>query len=95
MIHGMVDKPLIFTMEDIARFPSESKIYFLECSGNTALELKKPTGLTVQDTHGLVSCCEWTGVRLSTVLEEAGLQKDATWLLAEGADASSMTRSIP
>ena len=95
MIHGMVDRPLIFTMEDIARFPSESNIYFLECSGNTALELKKPSGITVQDTHGMVSCCEWTGVRLSTVLQEAGVHKDATWLLAEGADASSMTRSIP
>jgi uncharacterized protein (UPF0261 family) len=64
-------------------------------SGNTALELKKPTGITVQDTHGMVSCCEWTGVRLSTLLQEAGMHKDATWLLAEGADASSMTRSIP
>ena len=95
MLHGMVDRPLIFTMEDIMRFPSESKIYFLECSGNSALELKKPTGITAQDTHGLLSCCEWTGVRLSTILQEAGIHQQATWLLAEGADAASMTRSIP
>ena len=95
MVHGMVERPLIFTMEDIVRFPAESKIYFLECSGNTAAELKKPTGITVQDTHGLISCCEWTGVRLSTVLQEAGIHQNASWLLAEGADAASMTRSIP
>ena len=95
MVHGMVDRPLMFTMEDIVRFPTESKIYFLECSGNTAAELKKPTGITVQDTHGLLSCCEWTGVRLSTVLQEAGIQQKASWLLAEGADAAGMTRSIP
>jgi len=95
MLHGMVDRPLIFTMDDIVRFPSQSHVYFLECSGNSALELKKPTGVTAQDTHGLLSCCEWTGVRLSTLLQEAGIQKQATWLLAEGADAASMTRSIP
>jgi sulfane dehydrogenase subunit SoxC len=95
MLHGMVDRPLIFTMDDILRFPSESKVYFLECSGNTALELKKPTGISAQDTHGMVSCCEWTGVRLSALLQEAGIQKQATWLLAEGADAAAMTRSIP
>lgn len=95
MVHGMVDRPLMFTMEDIMRFPAESKIFFLECSGNTAAELKKPTGITVQDTHGLISCCEWTGVRLSTVLQEAGIHQNASWLLAEGADAASMTRSIP
>lgn len=95
VIHGMVDRPMIFTMEDIVRFPSESRIYFLECSGNSAAELKKASNQTVQQIHGLVSCCEWTGVRLSTILQECGVQSGAKWALAEGADGAAMTRSIP
>jgi sulfane dehydrogenase subunit SoxC len=63
MLHGMVDKPLIFTMDDIRRFPSESHIYFLECSGNP--EYKKPYGKTASDLVGLLSCAEWTGVSLT------------------------------
>src|SRR5215472_8870059 len=85
---------VIFTMDDIVRFPSESHIYFLECSGNsfwTGNTLQS----TVQHTHGEMSCCEWTGVRLSTVLDEAGLDPRATWMLAEGADAAGMARSVP
>lgn len=95
VIHGMVDKPLILTMEDIVRFPSESRIYFLECSGNSAAELKKASGKTAQEIHGLLSCCEWTGVRLSTIFQESGIQPGALWALAEGADGAAMTRSIP
>ncbi len=94
IVHGLVDRPLIFTMDDIVRFPSESHIYFLECSGNgfwTGTTAKS----TVQHTHGELSCCEWTGVRVSTVLAEAGLRPDATWMLAEGADAAAMSRSVP
>jgi sulfane dehydrogenase subunit SoxC len=94
IVHGLVDRPLIFTMDDIVRFPSESHIYFLECSGNGFW-----TGATansaVQHTHGLLSCCEWTGVRLSTVLAEAGLKPGTAWMLAEGADAAAMSRSVP
>ena len=88
VIHGMVDRPMIFSMEDIMRFPSESRVYFLECSGNSAAELKKATGKTVQEIHGLLSCCEWTGVRLSTILQECGVQSSAKWALAEGADGA-------
>jgi sulfane dehydrogenase subunit SoxC len=95
VIHGLVDRPMIFTMEDIVRFPSESRVYFLECSGNSAAELKKATGKTAQQIHGLLSCCEWTGVRLSTILQECGVQPTAKWALAEGADGAAMTRSIP
>lgn len=97
MVHGMVDRPLSFSMEDLMRFPSVSAIHFLECSGNTGLYKQsniKPD-YTVQDTHGLLSCAEWTGVRLSNVLAEAGVQAGANWVLAEGADACAMTRSIP
>src|SRR6201987_4269910 len=93
MLHGMVDKPLIFAMDDIRRFPSESQIYFLECSGNPSY--KKPYGKTASDLVGLLSCAEWTGVRLKLVLQEAGLQAGAKWVVAEGADAAAMTRSIP
>jgi sulfane dehydrogenase subunit SoxC len=94
VLHGLVNRPLIFTMEDIVRFPSESRIYFLECSGNSFWTGNTPQS-TVQHTHGEMSCCEWTGVRLSTVLDEAGLNPRATWMLAEGADAAGMTRSVP
>jgi sulfane dehydrogenase subunit SoxC len=94
MVHGLVDRPLIFTMDDIVRFPSESHIYFLECSGNTSW-LGNTAKSTVQETHGLLSCCEWTGVRLSTVLAEAGIKRNASWVLAEGADAAAMSRSVP
>jgi sulfane dehydrogenase subunit SoxC len=95
LIHGLVDRPLIFTVDDIMRFPSISKIHFLECSGNTAEYRGAKVAWTPQDTHGLLSCCEWTGVPLSTLLDEVGAQKSARWILAEGADAAALTRSIP
>ena len=95
IVHGMVEKPLIFTMEEVTRFPSVSRVCFLECSGNTQNWGAPDPKLTVQDTHGLISCCEWTGVRLATVLAEAGVKRQAKWMLAEGADAAAMTRSIP
>jgi sulfane dehydrogenase subunit SoxC len=93
MIHGLVETPLVLTLEDIRRFPSESHIYFLECSGNPSFEAIK--GRTASDLVGLVSCAEWTGVRLATVLREAGLKPEAKWVVAEGADAAALTRSIP
>jgi sulfane dehydrogenase subunit SoxC len=93
MLHGLVERPMIFTMEDIRRFPSESHIYFLECSGNPGY--KKPYGKTASDLVGLLSCAEWTGVKLKLVLQEAGLRPGAKWVIAEGADAAAMTRSIP
>jgi len=93
MVHGLVDRPLLFTMEDIRRFPSQSRIHFIECSGNPVYT--KPYGKTASDLVGLVSCAEWTGVPLKTVLREAGLQPDAKWVVAEGADAAALTRSVP
>ncbi len=94
-VHGLVDRPTKFTMKDLRRFPSVSRILFLECSGNGLTEWSKPTMKTVQGTHGLTSTAEWTGVPLATVLREAGIRTNAKWLLAEGGDASAMTRSIP
>ncbi len=97
LVHGLVDRPLSFGMDDLTRFPSVSRLHFLECSGNTKFfkaSLIKPDW-TAQDTHGQVSCAEWTGVRLADVLAEAGVKPEAKWLLAEGADAAAMGRSVP
>jgi sulfane dehydrogenase subunit SoxC len=95
LVHGLVDNPAIFTMEDLRRYPPVSAIHFVECSGNGLTEWAKPTGKTVQLTHGLLSCAEWTGVRVSTLLRDVGVKSGATWVLAEGADAPLMDRSIP
>jgi sulfane dehydrogenase subunit SoxC len=95
LIHGMVDRPVILTMEEIRRLPSTSRIFFLECQGNTLTEWRAPTGKTVGITHGLTACSEWTGVPLSLLLREAGVRAGATWIVAEGADATGNERSIP
>ena len=97
LVHGMVERPLSFGMDDLARFPLVSRLHFLECSGNTPFynAAKIDPHWTVQDTHGQVSCAEWTGVRLADVLAEAGVKPGAAWLLAEGADAAAMSRSVP
>jgi sulfane dehydrogenase subunit SoxC len=94
-VHGMVDQARKYTMQDLRRFPSISRLMFLECSGNGLTEWSKPTMPTVQFTHGLTATSEWTGVPLSTILNEAGVRPGAKWLLAEGGDAAMMTRSIP
>lgn len=94
-VHGLVKNPKKFSMRDVRRFPAMSRILFLECSGNGLTEWSKPTLKTVQGTHGLTSTSEWTGVALSTILNEVGLKPGAKWLLAEGGDAAAMTRSIP
>jgi len=95
MIHGMVDRPIILTVDDLRRFPSTSMIRFLECPANGGMEWRAAQMDALQFTHGIISCCEWTGVLLSTILQEVGLKKDAAWVLAEGADGSHMSRSIP
>ena len=95
LIHGLVDRPLFFTLADLKRLPSTSRIYFLECSGNSGGEWKAPGGRTAAASHGLASCSEWTGVPLSLLLSEAGLQPAARWLIAEGADPCRMQRSLP
>lgn len=95
VIHGLVDRPLAFSLDDLLRFPSVSRVHFLECAGNSGSEWRAARKITVQSIHGLISCCEWTGVPLGTLLQEAGVKPEAKWLLAEGADASGMTRSVP
>jgi sulfane dehydrogenase subunit SoxC len=94
-IHGMVDRPLVFTVDELKRLPSVSRIMFLECSGNGNAEWKGGGEPTVQRTHGLTSCSEWTGVPLAMLLDACGVQPGASWMLAEGADACKLSRSVP
>jgi sulfane dehydrogenase subunit SoxC len=96
LIHGLVKRPLVFSMDALARYPMESRIAFIECGGNSLLlNAPQPQPVNATAIHGLVSCAEWTGVRLSTLLDEAGVEPDARWVVAEGADSVSMSRSIP
>jgi sulfane dehydrogenase subunit SoxC len=90
MIHGLVDRPLKFTMADLRRLPFISRIHFIECSANYPL----PKDVTVQHTHGKTSCSEWTGVPLSLLLKEAGVKTAAKWIVAEGLDRDSHSKSI-
>ena len=96
LIHGMVKQPLVFSLNDLMRYPMESHIRFIECGGNSApMWSKTPIQASVQALHGLLSCSEWTGIRLSTLLDEAGVDTKASWIIAEGADGVTMNRSIP
>jgi len=96
LIHGLIKRPLVFTLETLSRYPVESRIAFIECGGNgNQLYQKDAAPLNVQALHGLVSCAEWTGVPLSILLDEAGVDPAAKWILAEGADAAGMSRSVP
>jgi sulfane dehydrogenase subunit SoxC len=95
VIHGLVDRPMKYSLAELKRFPTLSRTYFMECSGTTGSEIMKAREPNVQRTHGLVSTSEWTGVPLSTLLKQVGLQPGAAWVLAEGADAAVMTRSVP
>jgi sulfane dehydrogenase subunit SoxC len=96
LIHGMVKRPLLFSVDALLRYPLVSRVHFLECSGNSQLMYQTtPPNVTAGQAHGLVSGSEWTGVPLRLLLEEAGTDPAAAWLLAEGADAAAMSRSIP
>jgi len=95
VIHGMVKQPLKFSMSDLMRYPSVSRISFLECSGNGLTDWTKAASTTVQQSHGLLSCAQWTGIPVSALLDEAGSDPAAKWVLFEGADGSAHARSIP
>jgi sulfane dehydrogenase subunit SoxC len=96
LLHGLVKKPMFFTLDELERLPAVSRLTFLECGGNSWDGWRDDAGdLTVQETHGLTSTSEWTGVKLSTLLEAVGVQRDATWMLAEGSDAAGLDRSVP
>src|SRR5262249_7456130 len=96
LIHGLVSKPLVFTLAALHRYPMQSRIAFIECAGNSQLlNAPQPQQVGITQLHGLIGCSEWTGVKLSTLLDEAGIDPSARWVVAEGADAASMSRSIP
>ena len=95
LINGLVDRELVFTMEDLMRFPRENHVYFLECAANSGMEWRGAQLNGCQYTHGMIHNVMYTGVPLRLLLEEAGVKTEGKWLLVEGADASGMTRSIP
>ena len=95
MVHGMVESPRVFTMDDLLRYPAVSRIHFIECGANTGMEWANVAVPTVQYTHGMIGCSEWTGVLLSTILDDLGVDPKARYVLAEGADAASLTRTVP
>ena len=95
MVHGLVDSPKIYTMDDLMRLPSVSRIHFIECGANSAMEWGNVAVPSVQYTHGMLSCSEFTGVPLSVLLDHVGFdQANGKFVLAEGSDGSSMTRTI-
>jgi sulfane dehydrogenase subunit SoxC len=98
-IHGLVDRPLSFSIDDLKSLPSVSRIHFLECHGNSSPMIHNAgnanMGLPVQFIHGMTSCSEWTGVPLSVLLNEAGVQKEGSWLVYEGADPGKFTHTLP
>jgi sulfane dehydrogenase subunit SoxC len=96
VLHGMVDRPTSFSLDDLKRFPSVSRIMFLECAGNTRGAWKgADAGSTVQQLEGWTSTSEWTGVPVATLLKEVGISAGASWALAEGSHAGALSRSIP
>lgn len=93
VVHGMVDRPMTFSVSELKRFPATSRICFIECSGNLYHDASE--GTTAQLIAGMTSQSEWTGVMLSTLAREVGVDPESKWLLAEGADAAVLTRSVP
>ena len=95
-IHGLIKQPLVFTLDALLRYPMQSRVHFVECAGNSGgMIAPQPAQNTAGGLHGLLSCSEWTGIPVSWLLDEAGIDPRATWLLAEGADAAGMSRSVP
>jgi sulfane dehydrogenase subunit SoxC len=97
LVHGMVDRPMTFTLEDLKRLPAVTRTHFIECNANgtTSSYGGNDPEATPQITHGLTSCSMWTGVLLSRVLEMVGVQKGATWILAEAAEGTRFSKNIP
>ncbi|MBX3175358.1 MAG: sulfite dehydrogenase [Gemmatimonadaceae bacterium] len=96
MIHGLVDRPVTLSLDDIKRFPQVTRTHFIECSGNGRNAFRHPKpDLTPQQVSGMLSTSEWTGVPLATLFREVGAKPEASWFLAEGGDACMMTRSVP
>jgi sulfane dehydrogenase subunit SoxC len=95
MIHGLVEKPIVLTMDQLKRYPNVSRIHFLECPANGGPEWRGPQFNSIQFAKGFMSCAEWTGVYIKDILKDLGLKPEAKWMLAEGGDSSHMGRTIP
>lgn len=95
LIHGLVEKEVVLTLEDIKRYPSISVIHSFECAANNGMEFRGPGMDSLQVTHGMLACSEWTGVPLKTILEDIGLKPEAKWMFPEGSDPAGVGRSIP
>jgi sulfane dehydrogenase subunit SoxC len=95
LIHGLVARPMVFTIEELQHFPAVSRLAFIECAGNSRDGWREAQDLSVQNLYGLTSTSEWTGVSLSTLLDVVGPRPEALWMLAEGSDAAGLDRSVP
>ena len=95
MIHGLVDKPIVLTMDELKKYPNVSRIHFLECPANGGPEWRGPQFNSIQFAKGFMSCAEWTGVYIKDIIRDLGLKKEALWMLAEGIDNSHMGRTVP
>jgi len=95
MIHGLVEKPIVLTMDELKKYPNVTRIHFIECPANGGPEWRGPQFNSIQFAKGFMSCAEWTGVYIKDILKELGLKKEALWMLAEGGDSSHMGRTVP
>lgn len=97
MLHGLVDKPLKWSMESLLNYPMVSRIHFLECAGNSGPNIiaDSPMNMTAGSIHGQISGALWTGVPLKYLLDEVGIKPKAKWAMCEGADAGNHVRNIP
>ncbi|ADV45631.1 sulfite dehydrogenase [Nitratifractor salsuginis] len=95
MIHGLVERPVILTLEDLKRYPSVTRKHFFSCPANSAMEARGPGLNSLQVTHGMLSSSEYTGVLIKTILEDIGLKPEAKWMFSEGSDPASVGRSVP
>ncbi len=95
MIHGLVEKPVILTLDDLKSYPSVTRQHFFSCPANSAMEARGPGLDSLQVTHGMLSCSVYTGVELKTILDDIGLKPEAKWMFSEGSDPASVGRSVP
>jgi len=95
MIHGLLEKPLVLTMDELKKYPSVTRTHFIECPANGGPEWRNPQFPSIQFAKGFMSCAQWTGVYLKDIIKDLGLKPNAKWMLAEGGDSSHMGRTVP
>ncbi|MEA3371162.1 MAG: sulfite dehydrogenase [Campylobacterota bacterium] len=95
MIHGLVDKEIVLTLDQLKRYPSVTRTHFIECPANGGQEWRGPQFNSMQFAKGFMASASWTGVYIKTILEDLGIKPEAQWMLAEGSDNSEMGRTVP